>query len=107
MSEGEIQDAVRLALAEVPGLVLWRNNVGMAEHWTPRGVQRTRYGLAPGSADLIGCLNGRFVALEIKTPTGRLTPEQKTWLALVERHGGLTAVVRSADDALAAVRGWL
>jgi len=107
VSEGEIQDAVRLALADVPGLVLWRNNVGMAEHWSPKGVRRTRYGLAPGSADLIGCLSGRFVALEIKTPTGRLTPEQKTWLALVERHGGLTAVVHSADEALAVVRGWL
>lgn len=99
MSEGQIQDAIRLALSDEPGLVLWRNNVGVAEL---RGA-RVRYGLAVGSADLIGCLDGRFVALEVKTPTGRATPEQRLWLDLVRRHGGFAAVVRSVDEARAAI----
>lgn len=99
MSEGALQDAIRLALADEPGLVIWRNNVGVAEH---RGA-RVRYGLAVGSADLVGILNGRFVALEIKTPTGRASPEQKLWLALVRRHGGFAAVVRSVEEAQAAI----
>ena len=76
MTEGHIQDEIRLALSDEPGLVLWRNNVGIADQ---RGA-RVRYGLAVGSADLIGCLNGRFVALEVKTSTGRATPEQRLWL---------------------------
>ena len=108
MNESQIQDAIRLALGTEPGLVLWRNNVGTAEHWTERGVQRVRYGLAPGSADLVGlCITasgiGRFIALEIKTPTGRVAPEQVLWLALVRRTGGFAAVVRSVDEARAAV----
>ena len=99
MTEGHIQDEIRLALSDEPGLVLWRNNVGIADQ---RGA-RVRYGLAVGSADLIGCLNGRFVALEVKTSTGRATPEQRLWLDLVRRHGGFAAIVRSTDDARAAI----
>jgi hypothetical protein len=99
MSEGHIQDEIRLALSDEPGLVLWRNNTGVAEH---RGA-RVRYGLAVGSADLVGCLRGRFVALEVKTPTGRATQEQRQWLAVVRLHGGFAAVVRSVDEARAAI----
>lgn len=103
MTEGALQDAIRLALADTPGLCLWRNNTGIAEHWTGRTVQRVVYGLAPGSADLVGLVAGRFVALEIKTTTGRVSPEQVQWLALVRRYGGFAAVVRSVPEALAAI----
>lgn len=103
MTELQIQDAIRLALGTEPGLVLWRNNVGTAEHWTSRGVQRVRYGLAPGSADLVGICDGRFFALEVKAAAGRVAPEQTEWMALARRKGGFAAVVRSVDDARAAV----
>jgi hypothetical protein len=101
--ESVIQDAIRVALGTEPGVVLWRNNCGTAEHWTPKGVQRVRYGLAPGSADLVGLVGGRFVALEVKAPKGRVTEEQREWLALVRRFGGFAAVVHSVDEARAAV----
>jgi hypothetical protein len=101
--ESRILHDVRLALGTEPGLVLWRNNVGLAVEADGR---RVRYGLAPGSADLIGMLNGRFVALEVKTDRGRLTSEQREWLALVQRMGGLAAVVRSAEGARAVVEQW-
>ena len=106
--ESAIQDAVRLALGRERGVLLWRNSVGTAEHWTGTGVQRVRYGLAPGSADLVGLVlmpdgTGRFFALEIKAPGGRVAPEQEQWLALVRRNGGFAAVVRSADEARACV----
>lgn len=60
-----------------------------------------RYGLARGSADLVGILapHGRLVALEVKTPTGRVAPEQEQWLELVRRMGGFACVVRSVADA--------
>jgi hypothetical protein len=105
MTEAQISDAIRLALGADPTLVLWRNNVGIAEHWNGKSVDTVRYGLAPGSADFIGVLKpeGRFVALEIKSPTGRATPDQVTWLALVRRMGGFAAIVRSVDEARAAI----
>lgn len=102
-AETRLQDAIRLALGAEVDLVLWRNNCGTAEHWSGREVQRVRYGLAPGSADLVGILAGRFVALEIKTPTGRATAEQEQWLDLVRRMGGFACVVRSVEEARAAI----
>lgn len=98
MSESALQDAIRLALGNVPGLVLWRNNIGVAEM---RGY-KVRFGVGgPGGADLIGCYRGRFVAVEIKTPTGRQSPDQKTFQQLVESKGGTYVILRSVDEALA------
>lgn len=118
MNETQIQQAIRIALGDEPDLVLWRNTTGQTEEWNPSdGSARTlRYGLAVGSADLVGILAvqqrcpgtwaktiGRFFALEVKTPTGRVRPEQTTWLELVRRMGGFAAVVRSVDEAKAAL----
>lgn len=113
MNESQIQQAIRVALGEEPDLVLWRNTAGVTQEWDPSsGASRTiRYGLTVGAADLIGILHvvaggrelGRFFALEVKTPTGRVRPEQTTWLALVRRMGGFAAVVRSVEEAKAAL----
>ena len=105
MKESAIQDAVRLALGVERDLVLWRNNVGTAEHWNGQEVQRVRYGLAPGSADLVGILapSGRLFALELKTAKGRASDEQSQWLALVRRMGGFAAIVRDVAEARAAL----
>ncbi len=105
MKESRVQDVARVALSRA-GAVLWRNNVGTAEHWTPRGVQRVKYGLAEGSADLVGLLDGRFGAVEIKAHDGRISPEQEQWLALVRRNGGFATVLRGpvVDDEAAVQR---
>lgn len=98
MSESQIQDAIRLVLGRIPGLVLWRNNSGTAE----RHGRHIKFGVGnPGGADLIGLYNGRFVAAEIKTPIGRLNPEQKRFRDLVEKLGGIYIVLRSPEEALA------
>lgn len=103
--ESAIQDAIRLRLGQEPDVCLWRNNCGTAEHWNGRRVERVRYGLCEGSSDLVGVLapSGRLLALEVKTATGRPTKEQLAFLALVRRMGGFAAVVRSVDEAMAAV----
>lgn len=85
---------MRLALGRVPGLVLWRNSVGFD------AARKVHYGLCRGSADLIGIYNGKFVALEVKTKNGILSPEQELFLSLVRRLGGIAAVVKSPQQAL-------
>lgn len=98
MTESQLQDKIRLALGRIPGLCLWRNNCGVAEI---KGY-KVRFGVAsPGGADLIGIYKGRFVALEIKTETGRQTPEQKQFEQLVTKLGGVYRIVRSVEQALA------
>ena len=94
MTEGQLQDLIRLELGASADGAWWRNNVGFDAE------RKIRYGVGnPGGADLIGLHRGRFVAVEIKTPRGRLTPEQKMWGDLVEKKGGIYAVVRSVEDA--------
>jgi hypothetical protein len=103
MSEREIQHAIREALGLEPGVCLWRNQVG--QYTEERGGRKRviRTGLAVGSADLVGIVDGRFFALETKSPTGRPTAEQSRWLQLVRNMGGFACVVRSADEARAAL----
>jgi len=110
-SEHAIQQAIRESLGLETDLVIWRNNVGQASHWDPGSGRTLRvvYGLAPGSADLVGVLapHGRLFCLEVKRPGQRPTPEQLAWGAIVQRLGGFWATVSSvsqARDALARAR---
>jgi hypothetical protein len=101
MREIVIQQAIRLALGQEPDVRVWRNECGVAVH---RG-RHVRYGLVRGSSDLILILKplGRFLALEVKLPKGRISVEQEQFLEVVRRFGGFGAVVRSVEDARAAL----
>lgn len=112
MTEREIMHAVRDALGKDRRVVLWRNDIGAVDRVVNGRKVHTRYGLAVGSSDLIGIVRmvytdrpdvGRFVALECKTATGRITEEQDLFLNLVRRFGGFACVVRSVVDATNAV----
>jgi len=72
-----------------------RNHVGFdSEH-------KCRYGLGIGSPDLIGVLRGgRVFAVEVKTPIGRLSPEQKAWWQAASKWAIAGGVARSVDEAL-------
>lgn len=101
MIESQIQDAVRLALGRDPDVCVWRNNCGALQDARGRFI---RFGVAsPGGADLIGMFRGRFLAIEIKTATGRQTEDQVRFQKLVESRGGIYLLVRSAEDAVAQI----
>ena len=108
--ETDLQQRIRLALGIQPDLRLFRNQCGQLPD--PRTGRPVQFGLARGSADLIGWrtvtvtpdMVGQHVAvftsLEIKTTTGRLTPAQHNWLEAVRNAGGIAGVARSVADAL-------
>ena len=58
-----------------------------------------------GEADIQGVVgpHGRLVALEVKTGDARRTPEQVAWARSRERLGCHVAVVRSVEEARAAI----
>ncbi len=109
-SETHLQQEIRLALGTRPDLRLYRNNCGSLPD--PRTGRLVTFGLARGSADLIGWrtvvvtpdMVGQriavFTSIEVKTATGRLRPEQQAWLGVVRGAGGVAGVVRSVEDAL-------
>jgi hypothetical protein len=70
--------------------LFWKNETGSAR--TERGAF-VRYGL-PGSSDILGVCNGTFVAIEVKTGTGRLSPIQKNFKAAVEKNLGVFILAR-------------
>jgi hypothetical protein len=71
----------------------WRHSVGMAQH---NGVMH-RYG-TPGEADIICCAWGTFLAVEVKSATGRQAPNQRAYEEQVERAMGRYVLARSVDD---------
>lgn len=83
---------------------LWERQNVIAAHAGDRFLRANTV----GSADIRGCHTGRhragiYIEFEVKTPTGRQTPSQKKRQEVVTRAGGVYAVVRSLDEALAVV----
>lgn len=125
MKEHGIQNEIRNALAGK--CLAFRANVGTAwtgdVHRLPDGSVLIRNprpfstGLPEGFADLFGLVPvtitpdmvgekiACFMALEIKTPTGRVKDKQAAFLRAVQSNGGRAGVARSVADALAIVRG--
>lgn len=59
------------------------------------------FGLCVGSSDIIGIApDGRFLAIEVKTPKGRPTTEQLRFIEAVKAAGGIAGIARSVEDAL-------
>jgi len=101
LKESLIQNQIHKALLRAcPGLLLWRNSVGLVKH----GNRFVHYGLSVGSSDLIGVLNGRFVAVEVKTAKGRLSDAQKKFIDRVNEAGALAIVARSPVEAVEKIK---
>ena len=93
-AETEIQNDIRVALSEL-GIVR-RNNVGT--FITPYGAP-IAIGI-PGESDLtLFCRGGRTIFIEVKTPSGKQSKQQKRFQAAVERLGFEYIIMRGAEDA--------
>lgn len=108
-AETTLQQRIRLALGTHPQARLFRNQVGQLPD--PRTGRMVQFGLARGSADLIGWrtlvvtpeMVGQriavFTSIEVKTERGRIRPEQHAWLGTVQSAGGIAGIARSIADA--------
>ena len=119
ISESAILKATHLRASRI-GMRLFRNQVGAGVAsvilrevepglFLVRG-RRVTMGLCTGSSDLIGWMPvtvtpdmvgakiACFVALEIKSASGRIQPEQTTFLDRVLEAGGVAVVIRSPED---------
>jgi hypothetical protein len=81
------------------GYEVIRNNTGAFVATGENGKKRLiRFGF-PGSADIIACSpEGRFVAVECKSDSGRLTIAQQDFIRRVTDRNGIAVVARSVDD---------
>lgn len=86
MSETAILKRVMLEASKL-GLRVWRNHVG-GFYAKDGSFQRT--GLCKGTSDLIGIMpDGRFLAIEVKRPGGKPSPEQINFIDFIRLRGGV------------------
>lgn len=93
-----------LEFLHLKGVKAWRNNSGAVRACYNGKSRFIRYG-AVGSPDILGCLpGGRLLAVECKTPTGRVRPEQAAFLSELRAAGALAVVVHNLDELNEAIK---
>ena len=58
-------------------------------------------GTPTGTADITGCLDGRYVAVEVKVPGKEPTAAQRYWLRKMRDAGAIVFVAHSVSEAVA------
>ena len=72
------------------GHFVWKNNNSRikGKYFTKKGV-----------SDILGIgKDGKFLAVEVKTDKGLLSPQQADFILKVKYHGGIGVVARSVED---------
>ena len=96
MSESSRYNEIRRELQRY-GARVFRNQGGRYQLKDGRWLSS---GLCVGASDLIGWTrDGRFLAVEVKSPGGRLTPEQERFLGAVRDAGGVAFSCHTAEEA--------
>ena len=90
MAEKDVVAKIKKYLTTVPDCFFWKEHGGM-------------YGTA-GIPDIIACINGRFVAFEVKTETGKLTKLQEITLQKIRDAKGQAFKVTSAAEVAAILK---
>ena len=98
-NETALQKAILKTLwLRFPGCLFERINAGVVM------VEGRPFRAAPkGWSDIIGIVEGRFAALEVKVAPRKPTKHQVEFMARVRRCGGFACVVNSPLDAIGAV----
>ena len=89
MLEKDIVNSILRYLKTIPGCFAWKTH---GDAYSTSGIP-----------DIIACIGGRFVALEVKTPSGRLSKLQEITLRRINAAGGIAREVRSLDEVRAVV----
>lgn len=107
--EHRIQNEIRL---NTPDCVLFRTNAG--DFWQGNVIYSKIYkqnilinirkieGLPEGYSDLSGVRisDGKAVFIEVKTPTGRPTKQQRNFINKMREYGAVAGICRSVKDAV-------
>jgi len=107
-AEHKLQCAVcdLLRLAAAPGLI-WYSVPNDGSRSPRTGARMKARGMWPGVADLAFALpGGKAAFLELKSPQGRLSPEQRAFQDTCERAGVPYATANSLAAAESVLRLW-
>lgn len=103
--EQQVLNSVLLLCRTHPA-VAWAARINSGAYKTPDG-RFIRFGFV-GCSDIIGQMrDGSFLALEVKSQSGAITEDQQAFIDRVRKNGGCAGLVRSVDDAIATIKGYL
>ena len=95
LKEADFQKAI-LQFLKLKGFYVWRNqSTGI---FNPKGKGFIPLGQT-GVSDILGILpDGRFLAIEVKKPKGKATPNQIEFLDNINKHKGLGFIAVTVED---------
>jgi len=118
MTEKQIQNGILLKFGAVDYMRIWRVNVGMAYSFHEVGALKRmlmgkdysnaskyvqtlnpiRFG-QKGHSDIAGIMcDGRGIYIEVKSETGKISPEQGYFRDMILKHKGIHIIARSEKD---------
>jgi len=95
MLEKEIENKILEYLSTLPDCFAWKcNNFGAYSRFRKANSKH----IINGVADILGIYKGRFLAIEVKTKTGKTSTEQDQFLENIRIQGGISFVARSLEE---------
>lgn len=99
--EKEIQSAI-LDYLKARKVFCWKEHSGGlpvqdGKYFIPIGLK--------GKSDILGIYKGRFLAIEVKRPSGVLSPDQAYFLKKIKEEGGISFVAHSIDEVIENLNG--
>lgn len=99
MTANEITANLLIQIPERFKARVWRRNVGGAK-LAGRYVKFSE----PGESDIQGIIApGLFLAIEVKAGKDRVSPAQESFLAMIDRHGGIAIIAHDVENTLQAI----
>lgn len=94
--ERDVQNLIRIGVSDIA--LIFRANVGQG--FTMDG-RKFSTGLPKGFSDLFGFRipDGKAFFIEVKSPTGRIRPEQQNFIDRMRENGALAGIARCVEDA--------
>jgi hypothetical protein len=103
-AEKTIENEILNALNQLPMCFAFKiNTIGVYDPVIGNYRTLSKFVL-PGTSDILCCIQGKFVAIEVKDSSGTLSQAQLTFLGKVERCGGAAITARTAQDAVERVK---
>lgn len=104
---GDLVDAIQFAVSESGLGRLFKNHSGVAKYRNERTgkVSHVPYGVGPkggGGGDLIGWRagDGKFISIDAKVGSDKLSDQQVKWARWVTHGGGIAGEARTVADAI-------
>lgn len=97
-SEKNIENDILIFLSKI-GIMAWKNqSIGVWDAKKKVFRKSNNKFHIKGTADILGIFQGRFLAIEVKTKKGVLSPDQKLFLNRINEEGGIAFVGTSVEQ---------